>query len=116
MLANYFFIDGSALGAQIRVLRKKQPSFQGHLLVATSLISYFSASLRVLGAYEFKRAVFYFPKGDEVAVNELLVLPDFKKPGTVRDIYFKFCGQKLKRSADFTEFVETKVPAKWRDR
>jgi hypothetical protein len=37
-------------------------------------------------------------------------------PGNVRDIHFKFCGQKLKGSAEFTAFVESAVPTKFRDR
>jgi uncharacterized LabA/DUF88 family protein len=116
MLANYFFIDGSALCAQIRVLQREDRSFEKRRLIASKLIEYFCESLVILGAGDFKRATFYFPKGDEIAIQDYLVIPEFKKPGTVRDIHFKFCGQKLKGSAQFTEFVESNVPAKWRDR
>jgi len=72
--------------------------------------------LQELHLNSYKRATFYFPKGDEAAVEEYLVMPDHKNPGEIRDIHFKYCGQKLKRSAEFTEFVETQVPPKFRGR
>ncbi len=73
-------------------------------------------ALRDLHAGSYKRVTFYFPIGDETAVDDYLVVPDHKKPGEIRDIHFKFCGQKLKKSAEFSEFVETTVPPKFKDR
>lgn len=116
MLANYYFIDGSALTAQIRVLRRKDRSFEKRQLDLALFILHFSNRLLELGSQEFKRAVFYFPRGDEVAIEEYLKVPDFNKPSVVRDIHLKFCGYKLKGSADFTTWVETNVPDKWQDR
>jgi hypothetical protein len=116
MLLNYFFIDGSALTAQIRVLRRQDRSFENRRLDPCLLIKYFNNTLHELGSHEFKRATFYFPKGDEVAVEEYLIVPAYNKPGVVRDVFFKFCGQKLKGSAAFTTWVESSVPPKWRDR
>jgi hypothetical protein len=74
------------------------------------------AALPDLHGGSYKRATFYFPRGDESALEEYLAVPDLKKPGEVRDLYFKFCGQKLKKSAEFSEFVEPTVPQKFRDR
>lgn len=68
MLANYFFIEGSALTAQIRVLQRQDRSFEKRRLVASKLIDFFCRHLDIFGAQEFKRATFYFPKGDEVAI------------------------------------------------
>jgi uncharacterized LabA/DUF88 family protein len=116
MLPNYFFIDGSSLTAQIRVLRRKDRSFENRKLDVAKFIQHFSSKLVELGSHEFKRAVFYFPKGDEVAIEQYLLVPDFNKPGTVRDLSLKFCGYKLKGSAEFTTWVETNVPSKWQDR
>ncbi len=116
MSANYFFIDGSALTAQIRQLRREDPSFKDRKLCPKLLTEYFMRALRELHGGSYKRVTFYFPIGDEAAVEEYLVMPDHKVPGEVRDIHFKFCGQKLKRSAEFTEFVETQVPAKFQHR
>jgi uncharacterized LabA/DUF88 family protein len=113
---SYFLIDGSALTAQIRQLWREDPSFKGRKLCPKRLLSYFMTTLRELHGGAYKRAIFYFPRGDETAVEEYLVIPDHKKPGEIRDIHFKYCGHKLKRSADFNEFVETQVPPKFRDR
>jgi hypothetical protein len=64
----------------------------------------------------YKRVTFYFPIGDEAAIEDYLVMPDYKNPGEIRDLHFKFCGQKLKKSAEFTKFVEEQVPPKFKDR
>jgi len=116
MLGNYFFIDGSALAAQIRRLRRADGAFASKKLDPRLFIQHFVDNLADLGAHQYKRATFYFPKGDEVTAGEYLLLPDFKRPGHVRDMHFKFCGQKLKGSTEFNKFVEETVPAKFRDR
>lgn len=64
----------------------------------------------------YKRAIFYFPTGDEAAIEEFVVAPDYKSPGSVRDLSFKFCGTKLKKSAEFSKLVEEVVPSKFHDR
>lgn len=116
MNANYFFIDGSALTAQIRQLRREDPSFKERKLCPKRLVQHFMSALGELHGGSYKRVTFYFPIGDEAAIEDYLVMPDLKKPGEVRDLYFKFCGQKLKKSAEFSKFVETQVPQKFKDR
>jgi uncharacterized LabA/DUF88 family protein len=116
MLANYFFIDGSALTAQIRLLKRADKSFADRKLCPKRLIAHYAEAMSDLSSQEFKRATFYFPIGDEQTAEEYLVMPDHRTPGEIRDLHFKFCGQKLKKSAEFTEFVETQVPEKWKDR
>jgi uncharacterized LabA/DUF88 family protein len=116
MSNNYFFVDGSALTSQIRILQKSDASFRKRRLIADGLIKYFCNALVELSANEFKRAVFYFAQGDEVAIEEWIVVPEFHKPGAVRDIHFKYCGHKLKKSAEFAELVQTTIPPKWWDR
>lgn len=115
MLGNYFFIDGSALTSQIRQLRRHDESFNGRKLCPRRMIFHMVSALHVLTGGEFKRATFYFPTGDETSAAEYLDMPDHAKPGEVRDVHFKFCGKKLKRTAGLAEFVETNVPPKWRD-
>jgi len=116
MIPNYFFIDGSALTAQIRRLRKVDSTFNDRKLDPRHFVQHFAMHLTELQSNEYKRATFYFPRGDEVAVNDFLLMPDRKKPGAIRDIHFKFCGEKLKGSAEFNKFVEENVPIKWQDR
>jgi uncharacterized LabA/DUF88 family protein len=116
MLGNYFFIDGSALTAQIRQLRRADPSFRNRRLCPRAFISYFIAALPELHGQEYKRLTFYFPTGDEAALGDYLVMPDHKKPGEIRDLHFKFCGQKLKRSAEFDKFIDDHVPPRFHDR
>jgi uncharacterized LabA/DUF88 family protein len=116
MIANYFFIDGSTLTAQIRQLRRKDRSYANRLLDPQLFIAHFRDELGDLGSNEYKRATFYFPKGDEVATQLYLKMPDHKRPGLVRDLHFKFCGVKLKGTAAFTKFVEEKVPRKYQNR
>lgn len=116
MPGNYFFIDGSALAAQIRRLRKADSSFLNRKLCPRRYIMYLMQRLGELHAGAYKRATFYFPKGDEDAVAEYLLVPDLKRPGEVRDIHFKYCGEKLKKSAKFDAIVEAHIPEEFRDR
>lgn len=73
-------------------------------------------SLEELHGGNYKRFTFYFPSGDDANVETHLHMPNLKNPGEVRDIHFKYCGHKLKKSADFDKFVEESVPAKFQDR
>jgi uncharacterized LabA/DUF88 family protein len=116
MADNYFFIDGSALSAQIRQLRREDASLIERKLCPIRFVHYFMESLTELHEGSYKRATYYFPVGDEAAVDDHLAMPDRKLPGHVRDINFKFCGQKLKKSLEFTKFVEETVPAKFHSR
>jgi len=78
------------------------------------LIHHFILNLRDLHNGQYKRAVYYFAKGDP-RIEEYLSLPDFKEPGLIRDVYFKYCGGKLRGSKGYDEFLKT-VPSKYRDR
>ncbi len=113
---NYFYIDGSALTAQIRQLQRADPSFVGRKLCPKRFINYLIRALPELHNRSYKRMTFYFPKGDEAAVDVYLDMPDHKHPGEIRDIHFKFCGEKLKKSAEFDKFVEENVPPKFQAR
>jgi uncharacterized LabA/DUF88 family protein len=62
----------------------------------------------------YKRAVFFFPFGDR-QIEEYLDVPDATTPGLVRDVSFKYCGEKLARSSEYDAWLET-VPEQFRDR
>ncbi len=74
------------------------------------------SSLHDLLGNSYKRATFYFPKGDQTTVEEYLKVPNHLRPGEIRDIHFKYCGHKLKKSAEFEKFVEESVPSKFQSR
>ncbi len=115
-MGNYFFIDGSALRAQIRFLQRVDASFVGRKLSAKRFVLYFMhEALPELHGRAYKRAIFYFPNGDETAAGEALDIPDPKEPGLIRDIHFKYCGSKLKKSTEFDTWVET-IPSKFQSR
>jgi uncharacterized LabA/DUF88 family protein len=113
---NYFFIDGSALCAQIRQLRRADSEFSGKRLNITAFIQHVMDYLNELHNGSYKRVTIYFPAGDEASLYEYIVAPDYKSPGLIRDLHIKYCGKKLKYSSEFSEFVETSVPSKFRDR
>jgi uncharacterized LabA/DUF88 family protein len=114
MEKNYFFIDGSALLAQIRALQKKKVKFQNRKLNPLSFINYFAFSLSELSASSYKRAVFYFPIGED-KINEYLVKTDFKSDrSAARDINFKFCGFKLKKTEAYNRWLATEVPERYK--
>jgi hypothetical protein len=116
MNANYFFIDGSALTAQIRTLRRADTNYNGRKLCPRRFIAYFIGALPDLHGASYKRITFYFPKGDEAAIEDFLLMPNHKRPSEIRDMSFKFCGHKLKKSAEFDLFVEKTVPQKFHER
>lgn len=116
MSGNYFFIDGSALTAQVRQLWREDESLKGRKLCPRHLADYFMEALPDLHGGAYKRMTFYFPVGDDASVAEHLISLDHRNPGEVKDLNFKYCGQKLKKSADFTAYVESELPPKFRDR
>ncbi len=111
---NYYFIDGSALLAQVRTLWKKEPLFNWRRLNPLEFIRYLAYSLTELGSTSYKRAVFYFPSGERDLETYLLMQASIV-PGIVRDVHFKYCGEKLDRSASYEAWLET-VPPQWKDR
>jgi len=113
---HFLFFDGSSLISQIRQLQEQQGVYKGHLLDPIRLVQQFtrSSSVRDIIGTGYKRAVFYFADGD-ASVEKFLQIPDRTQPGLVRDIEFRFCGEKLPHSKKLDEFIES-VPDEFRDR
>lgn len=111
---NYYFIDGSALLAQVRTLWKKEDAFNWRRLDPLKFINYLRFSFPELGSAAYKRAEFYFPIGEQ-NLKTYLLMPKSTTPGLVRDVHFKYCGEKLDRSAAYETWLET-VPPQWKDR
>lgn len=111
---NYYFIDGSALLAQVRTLWKKERKFNWRRLDPLKFIERLSISFTELGSANYKRAEFFFPQGEQNLKSHLL-LPKNTTPGLVRDVHFKYCGEKLSRSTAYEAWLEN-VPPQWKDR
>ncbi|MFA5128037.1 MAG: NYN domain-containing protein [Patescibacteria group bacterium] len=114
MEQNYYFIDGSSLIAQIRTLWKKDPKYNWRRLDPLKFIGQIVYSLPELGSANYKRAEFYFPKGEQ-NIDTYLLMPKNSTPGLVRDVHFKYCGEKLDRSSAYETWLDT-VPPQWLDR
>lgn len=112
---NYYFIDGSALLSQIRTLWKRDPSFNWRRLDVVQFIKNLQYSFPELGSANFKRAEFYFPKGEQ-NIDTYLLIPEGTTPGLIRDIHIKYCGEKLDRSSEYEKWLEDEVPQQWKDR
>lgn len=111
---NYYFIDGSALSAQVRTLWKNEAKFDWRRLDPLKFIKYVQLSFPELGSANYKRAEFYFPQGER-DLNAYFIIPKTTIPGLIRDVHFKYCGEKLDRSAAYEKWLET-VPPQWKDR
>jgi hypothetical protein len=113
---NYFFFDGSSLIAQIGQLQDQDEDFKGYKLDPRLLIQAFFPILQAAGLLVegYRRAVFYFAKGD-TRVTDYLDLPDPTQPGVIRDLEIRFCGRRLPRSTNYENFLKT-VPAEFLDR
>lgn len=111
---NYYFIDGSSLMAQIRTIWKKSPEYNWLRLDPVKLINQLQFLSPELGSSSFKRAQFYFPAGEQ-NIDTHLLMPDSTQPRLIRDIHFKYCGEKLDRSTAYEKWLES-VPPQWLDR
>ncbi len=111
---NYYFIDGSALLAQVRTLWKKDTDYNWRRLDPLQFIKNLTFSFPDLGSATYKRAEFYFPVGEQ-NLETFLLMPKGTVPGLIRDVHFKHCGEKLDRSVAYETWLET-VPSQWRDR
>jgi uncharacterized LabA/DUF88 family protein len=111
----YMFFDGSSLITQIRQLQGKDGRFKGRKLRPLDLVSYFDDAVITDGlGTVYKRAVFYFAKGDS-QVEQFLEIPNRTTPSLVRDVEFRFCGRKMSGSARYEEWLDT-VPDEFRER
>ncbi len=102
--------------AQIRQLQRAKPEFRNRRLCPRKFLDHQMTSLNDLHGGSYKRATFYFANGDDANIADYLISPEYSVPGIVRDLHFKFCGNKLKKSVEFDKFVEESVPQKFQGR
>ena len=103
---NYFFVDGSALLADVRKARAAVGLPATATFDILAFVRYF-AGMRFHefhgGAY--KRFVFYFVHDDE-RLRSTIIIPDFTRPGEVSDIRIEYCGKRIKQYEQAKEWLD----------
>jgi uncharacterized LabA/DUF88 family protein len=107
---NFFFIDGSALIADVNAYRREHAPLETMKFRIQGIVDYMTGSrLRHLHGDSFKRFVFYFAVRDE-RVNEIFELPDISMPGQGTDTYIQYCGKRLRKSKRVEEWISEHKP------
>ena len=107
---NFFFIDGSALIADVTTYRRKHPSLKEKKFKLQGLVDdLMDRRLYHLHTESYKRFVFYFATRDE-RVKETFQLPDIDKPGAGTDIYIRYCGKRLPKSKKVEAWISEHNP------
>ncbi len=94
---NYFFVDGSALIADVASYKRDNALDPDVKLSLTSFATYFTEAFPQLTGFGYRRFVFYFAKGDK-RVENIFVLPDFTKPDGIEDLRIEWCGKRLPKN------------------
>jgi hypothetical protein len=108
----YYFFDGSALINEIRALQNSRGEFKARRLLPIPMINAFelydwpltSPLLKPLTQPSYRRAVFYFAT-DDPQVPEFIKIPDLRTPGIVKDVSFRYCGERLKMPPGYDEWL-----------
>jgi uncharacterized LabA/DUF88 family protein len=106
---NYFFVDGSALLADISALQGKIKSYKAKKVDIKKVIDYFasSPSLSHFHSQAYKRFVLYALRQDK-RIKELLILPDPKTPGAIVDFRLEECGKRIPEDARAAAWLDEK--------
>ena len=103
---NYFFVDGSALLADVKNARKKFKVGPSQRFDIREFVEHFvGPEFRAYHSNSYRRFVFYFVQNDE-RIKPNLVIPDFTQPTILGDIYIKYCGKKLPQSKKAVKWLE----------
>ncbi len=106
---NYFFVDGSALIADVASCKRDNALPVDSKFSLTSFADYFTQSFPQLGGSVFRRFVFFFADKDE-RVKKVFLLPDFTKPGGFEDLRIEWCGKRLPKSAKVEKWLSENKP------
>jgi len=106
---NYFFVDGSALIADVVSYKRDNNLSPDSKFSLTSFADYFTHSFPQLGGSEFRRFVFFFADKDE-RVDKVFVLPDLTKPGGFEDLRIEWCGRRLPKSDKAEKWISENKP------
>ena len=106
---NYFFVDGSALIADVVSYKRDQDLPNDSKFSLTSFARYFTQAFPTLMGGGYRRFVFFFADKDE-RVEKVFVLPEFTKPGAFEDLRIEWCGRRLAKSAEVEEWISEHNP------
>jgi uncharacterized LabA/DUF88 family protein len=101
---NYFFVDGSALLADVRRVRRELVSdlpSTAKFRLTTFAGLFAGPAFRQFHDSHYRRFVFYFVQDDE-RLRSIVELPEFTVPGSVRDLRIEYCGKRI------TQFKQAK--------
>ena len=102
-LNNYFFVDGSALLADVRRLKSDLGLPPASQLKLVQFAQHFTGRLfQEFHGNAYRRFVFYFVKDDE-RLRQQVLLPDFTIAGGVSDVRIEWCGKRI------TQFEKARV-------
>lgn len=94
---NYFFVDGSALVADVQRLRHKLGLHATARLRLMAFVDFFAGpQFEAFHSGYYRRFVFYFVQDDE-RLRSMVELPDFTRPGSVSDLRIEFCGKRIRQ-------------------
>lgn len=103
---NYFFVDGSALLADVKKARVDLglPGLARLDLIAFA--RYFTGfRLHKFTGDSYRRFVFYFVQEDE-RLRAAVRIPDFSRPGAVEDLRLEFCGKRIRQFDQARSWLE----------
>lgn len=108
----YFFVDGSALIADVRSVMKKNRKLAGKKLCLKELMRHFTGvKYHHLTGQGYRRFVFYFVAND-IRLKECFILPDYASPDEIVDLEIKYCGKRLRGSKSVERWIEDNPPPK----
>ena len=94
-LNNYFFVDGSALLADVRRLKADTGIPSTSQLKLVQFAQHFTGRMyQEFHGNAYRRFVFYFVKDDE-RLRQHVLLPDFTIAGGVSDVRVEWCGKRI---------------------
>jgi len=108
---NYFFVDGSALIADITFLQKKRSGFRQKKLTVVDFAHYFTLESHRFTGGGYRRFVLYFVNNED-RIRASFWLPHFGNPDEVDDIQIKYCGKRVPGGKAVDDWIQKKTPPK----
>lgn len=105
---NYFFVDGSALLADVARFQRSHREYEICKLDIVKFANYFTGrDFEEFHSGAYRRFVLYFVS-DDPRVGEMLKCPDPAKPGSISDMHLEYCGKRISRFKKVNDWLESK--------